>query len=305
MSWVPDPERGFAEVLRQAIERRGLGLERIRDHLELRGASISVAALSYWQSGRSRPERKSSLAALGHLESVLDLPAGTLHSALTAPTPRPRRTAVAQLDTLWPEGRAARVLQGLDTRWDADLDRISMHDMLEIGPDRRQRVLSVRQVMRARSDGPDRRVVLHSQKDRRAPLPAIRTLRGCRLGRTACDDEGGIIGAELVFLQPLRRGQTVLAEYEVVANGLGPLEDSYGRRLRLPAAEQLLQVSFDPAALPATCTAVSSDGQETQLLLDPAHSVHVVATPAGAGTTTIRWTWPATPPQVVGPGVNS
>ncbi len=295
MWWVPDPPVGFAEVLRQAIDRRGLPLERVRDHLDLRGASVSVATLSYWQSGRSRPERKSSLAALAHLETVLDLPPGTLRSALATPQPRRRRLVVTQLDSLWPEGRVARVLGGLDTRWDAELDRVSVHDLVEIGPDRRQRMLNVRQVMRARADGPDRRVVLHSQEDCHAPLPEIRALRGCRLGRTASDEEGGIIGAELLFLRPLRRGQTVLAEYEAVSDGMGPLEDSYGRRLRLPAGEHVLSVSFHPAALPASCTATSSGGRETRLVLDPAHCVHVVATPAAAGTTTIRWTWPSRP----------
>jgi hypothetical protein len=51
-----EPE--FAEVLREAIRARGLGLERIRERLLAHGVSVSMATLSYWQSGRSRPERR-------------------------------------------------------------------------------------------------------------------------------------------------------------------------------------------------------------------------------------------------------
>ena len=51
-------EREFADVLRAAIQARGLGLERIRERLLAHGVSVSMATLSYWQSGRSQPERR-------------------------------------------------------------------------------------------------------------------------------------------------------------------------------------------------------------------------------------------------------
>lgn len=78
----------FADVLRSAIAERGLGLERIREHLARHGVRVSLATLSYWQTGRSRPERRTSLAAVGHLEEVLGLPSGRLSSLLGPPRPR-------------------------------------------------------------------------------------------------------------------------------------------------------------------------------------------------------------------------
>ena len=42
------------------------------------GVRVSLATLSYWQSGRSRPERRESLIALQHLEDVLRVPRGSL-----------------------------------------------------------------------------------------------------------------------------------------------------------------------------------------------------------------------------------
>ncbi|PRX50171.1 hypothetical protein B0I33_102290 [Prauserella shujinwangii] len=68
----------FADALRAAIRARGLGLERIQYRLRLEGATVSMATLSHWQSGRRRPERRQSLVVLRHLEDVLELPRGSL-----------------------------------------------------------------------------------------------------------------------------------------------------------------------------------------------------------------------------------
>ncbi|MEU6645210.1 transcriptional regulator [Saccharomonospora sp. NPDC046836] len=68
----------FAAALRAAIRARGLGLERIQYRLRSRGAPVSLATLSHWQSGRCRPERAGSLAALRCLEEVLEVPQGAL-----------------------------------------------------------------------------------------------------------------------------------------------------------------------------------------------------------------------------------
>lgn len=283
---------GFAETLRAAIERRGLGLDRIREHLEARGVSVSAATLSYWQSGRSQPERRSSLAALPHLEGILGMEPGALRMVLPGPRDRQRRCPVEDLESVWPDLPHLRVLHQLDTRWDAELDRVSVHDVLEIGPDRRQRGLTVRQLLRARTDGPDRRVVLHVHEDPDARLPEIRPLHGCTLGQVVRDEAGGVVGAELLFHAPLVRGQTVLLEYELIAVPPGPFECDYQRRLRLPVRQYLLETVFHPAALPAGCEAMRGDDLQP-VLLDAEHRAHVVDTDGERGRTGIRWWWPS------------
>jgi hypothetical protein len=294
MSRVADASGSFAEVLRTAIEVRGLGLERIRERLETRGISVSVATLSYWQSGRSQPGRKQSLAAVPHLEELLDLDRGRLQRALTPPRERGRRCRVVDLDTVWPEPPQTQVLRSLDTRWDAELERVSLHDVVTMGPDRAQVSVQVRQVLRARSDGPDRRVVMHCLEDPQAGPPEIRALRGCRLGSIARDIPSGIVGGELVFLEPLRRGQTVMVDYEVLSEAPRPHEVRHTRRLRLPMRQYLLEIRFDPAALPAAAFHVR-DGKDCQPLeLDAEHSLHVVDTDCTAGITGVRWVWPET-----------
>ena len=56
--------------------------------------------------------------------------------------------------------------------------------------------------------------------------------------------------------------------------------------------QYLLEVRFQPDALPAAAFHVQ-DGKDCQRLgLDAEHSVHVVDTQRTAGTTGIRWDWP-------------
>ena len=87
----PARSDGFADALRAAIVERGLSLDRLRYHLRARGHELSIATLSYWQSGRSRPERASSLTALGALEDILLVPEGSL-LRLLPPTRTPVTT---------------------------------------------------------------------------------------------------------------------------------------------------------------------------------------------------------------------
>ncbi|QIK75978.1 XRE family transcriptional regulator [Nocardioides piscis] len=280
----------FADELRRAIDRRGLGLERIRDHLDQRGVVVSVATLSYWQSGRSLPGRKASIAAIPHLEEVLALSPGQLGNMLPLTRDRPRRCAAQDLRALWPEPPVAEVLEQLDTRWDLELDRVTLHDVVRLGADRRQARLTVRQVMRARCDGPDRRVVIHFQDDRGVAPPDFRAVQGCEVRRTVRSAEHGVAGAELVFHHPLSRGETVVVEYEVISSSPGPLESQYTRRLRMPMREYLLQVEFHPDALPHEVAAVTEETR-TVIGLDREHRAHLAHTDATPGTTGIRWDW--------------
>jgi hypothetical protein len=70
-------------------------LQRLRCKLAERGVAISSATLSYWQQGRSRPERPESLRALRELEVILNLPRNALFDLLEPPRARPACSAGA------------------------------------------------------------------------------------------------------------------------------------------------------------------------------------------------------------------
>ncbi|MFC7732668.1 hypothetical protein [Actinomadura keratinilytica] len=137
----------FAGALRQAIRGSGLTLERIRHRLACRGVSVSVATLSYWQRGRSRPRSRPVVAAL---EEILQVPAGTLTGLLDDP-PGPgsaagrgaagwgdRADRARAAADLWPDPELyARVVGQLDRSADHRLERLSAHDVYRLDAARR------------------------------------------------------------------------------------------------------------------------------------------------------------------------
>lgn len=288
----PDPP-AFADTLRAAIAARGLSLERIREHLARRGVSVSLATLSYWQTGRSRPERRASLVALGHLEQVLSLEPGALSELLIAPARRRREDNA--ISALWPVPAVIDDVVGeVDTRWDSRLTRISQHDHVTVGPERGERSFVSRQVLRAEEDGPDRWVVILHLDEHDRPLPLITPLRNCRLGRVVSRPGDGLLVAELLFRAPLRRGQTVITEHELRNHAPYPLATNYERKFRRPVHEYALEVTFDGAA-PRICTqyAQHADGtrQSHRVRPDEGNSVIGVALRFGPGCYGFEWSW--------------
>ncbi|WP_238174637.1 helix-turn-helix domain-containing protein [Kribbella kalugense] len=292
-------EREFADVLRAAIQARGLGLERIRERLLAQGVSVSLATLSYWQSGRSRPERRDSLAAVELLEAVLEVPNGTLSASLGPPRRRGRWLSTVpdrpELAAYWPRPDAVEeAVSGVDIRWDERLTRISQHDRVFIGPDRGERAYHSRQVLRAEADGPDRWVVIMHLDEHDRPLPEIRPLRHCRLGRTVRRPADGLLVAELLFDRPLRKGETVITEHELVNVPPYPPATNYERKFRLPVREFVLELCFEPGQVPASCVGFSQLDDEDELVrpVDVEAEVHGVVLNFGPGRYGFRWTWP-------------
>jgi transcriptional regulator with XRE-family HTH domain len=293
----------FSDALRAAIQAKGLSLDRIRHRLRVRGAPISITALSYWQSGRRRPERPDSMTALCHLEEVLDLPDGALSRLLGPPKPRGKgRQKVAP--TIQGIGRdnqrLAELLAGVDTSSDNGLSRISQHDRVEIAADGGTHRVRSRQVLRADRDGVDRWVLVYDTDAPGNPLPGVGALGSCKLGRVVTDPAGGLMVAELLFDRPLRRDESLVLEYELVHHDLPypASENTHFRRFRLPVCEYVLEVRFDARCRPARCEQFSAalDGDEhttsaQPVVVDTWGYAHAVALNFGPGIFGIRWEW--------------
>ncbi|MFB4310962.1 helix-turn-helix domain-containing protein [Actinomadura sp. GTD37] len=286
----------FAGALRQAVQASGLTLERIRHRLGRRGLTVSVATLSYWQRGRSRPRSRTVVAAL---EEILQVPAGGLTGLLDdpAPTAAPARTAAGRggpgagpgaadrsrtARDLWPDPERYACLVGqLDRSGDHRLERLSIHDVYRLDEARRSWTLSVRTVLRAAGDDIDRVVCVHQTAG--APEPgspetggasgdrpgrgaaALAAVRYCRPGRIRAED--GLMAFELVFDRVLAAGDTAVVEYELGPAGEPP-SDSYDRRFPHPVHDYVAIVQFDGGRLPARCygfTAESSHAPRRRL----------------------------------------
>ena len=296
----------FAGALRQAIQASGLTLERIRHRLAQRGLTVSVASLSYWQRGRSRPRSRAVVASL---EEVLGVPPGSLLDLLDAPVPGavtvrggfaagrgaagpPSRGGRAAGLELWPDpDRYARVVGQLDRSGDHRVERLSVHDFYRLGPDRRPRALAVREVLRATGDDVDRVVRVHSVEGAASgPRPELVGSRYCRLGRIRA--EGGLIGFELIFDRVLGAGDTVVIEYE-----LRRPAGMYERRFPSPVRDYLAVVQFHTEMLPARCYGFAREGGGAprrrlgELWIGASGSAHLALGDVRRGIVGIEWEW--------------
>lgn len=280
----------FAEALRTAITNRGLALERLREHLAQHGVSVSMATLSTWQTGRSRPERQKSLQAVVHLEHILQVPPGHLSELLGSPRSRGRwlRRAPEPMSAFWPDTSPVEdALQDLDTQWDDQLIRVSQQDFVTIGADRTERSFRSRQVLSASMNGPDRWVVIMHSDDYDRPLPAVRALKNCEIGRLVEDEARGFLVVELLFGRVLRKGESIVIEHELVNQDedLSPLAFSYERRFRLPTREYVLELTFEGAP-PASVVQLADNSP-----VEPSRTLLDVALDVPPGVRGFRWDW--------------
>ncbi|GAA4007040.1 hypothetical protein GCM10022247_31160 [Allokutzneria multivorans] len=291
----------FPAALRAVIQASGLSLDRVQYRLRARGASVSVATLSNWQSGRRQPEGDASFAVLANLEGVLGLAPSALRALVGPPRPRgryaPSTTSAPAIEEMWTaKDGLATLLSTVDTSSDALLTRLSQHDLVEVDASGAQRGVRVRQVLRADADGVDRWVVVYAPGHPLGEAAELVPLRHCALGRSAVDDTGLMV-AELLFEVPLARGETIMMEYDLVnpAGMSGHSSDVFTRKFRRPVRDYLAEVQFDPAAPPRRCTQISAPlEQPTQfrrraLTISPAGAVHAVGLDVGPGTFGIQW----------------
>ncbi|GLZ42692.1 XRE family transcriptional regulator [Actinokineospora sp. NBRC 105648] len=290
--------RSFDRVLRAAIQRSGLGLERIRYRLAQRGHRVSVAALSHWQSGTRRPERRESLAALGPLEEVLDLPVGALTLLLGPRRSRgPGRAGQRRLPaaSVWPsDPRILPLLRGVDAE-DEFLVRLSQHDLLRVGADGTERSLRVRLVLRAARSGVSRLPVAYALDQPHSQGPEIRPVRHCSVDSAEYLPDLGYLVASLAFDRELARGDVIMVEYEVRCPAVEVPTTFYERKLRFPVHEYFFEVSFDPQATPTRCAWRMTDDKGAtrggELRVDQSHCAQLAVSDAGPGLYALHWEW--------------
>lgn len=288
--------REFSVVLREAIQESGLTLESLRSRLAQRGLRVSVATLSYWQRGRSRPERADSLTAVAALEQILGLASGALTDLLKARRPRGQPGGgAARQGRLWSDPRPIpQPLAELDRSCEHRLEWLSVHDVVGIDAARRPRSLSVRKVLRASGDNADRVLAAHQVGEERPELSAVRY---CRRGRIRHDPDSGVLAFELFFERVLNRGETAVVEYELRFPERPAISRSYDRRFRNPVHEYLCIVQFHHDEIPARCyrnrreTFDAAPGDTVELWLGPSRSVHSVGADVDGGIIGVEWEW--------------
>ncbi|MEV6521241.1 hypothetical protein AB0M43_04755 [Longispora sp. NPDC051575] len=276
----------FHTALRWAIADRGLSLDRLRDRLTGAGLSVSVATLSNWQRGVSRPDRAESLRVLAELETVLRLPAGSLGRLLDEPAHQGRtRAAVPGTSPVV----AQRLRAALDAAAEPGLDVLAVQeDVTVLGPGHWHS--TVRVAVRARQAGVRRHVVLtHTQ----GSVPTVRAGRDCALGRERTDREAGLVATELVF-PALGRGE----EYALLYHVSGAVAEPY-HGMWLRAGQHFdMTLRFGPDTGVERAYRIwrldprSPHKDLTRLRLFDARRAHLIDHDVTPGFHGIRWCWP-------------
>ncbi|MFI5734085.1 XRE family transcriptional regulator [Kribbella sp. NPDC051587] len=291
----------FSAALHLAIEASGLRLEEIQARLAEQGIMVSQTTLAYWRRGRSRPERPASLLAVAALEGILRLPADALTAQLGPRRPRGRwldhAPGTMELAEVWSDSESLEsLLEAVNTPVHNILHRVSMHDLFVLGPDRGLVSLTTRAVVRATADKISRSVFAYHSDEDEGGLPTVHPVRNCRIGRTRSDPDERFLVAELIFDRVLGTGETAAIEYEM-RFGPDAFSDHYHRAFPAETGDYLLQVQFDPAALPARCFRYSRrrenapDQGVREVWVGSTYGVHVVDRDIAPGLVGLRWEW--------------
>jgi hypothetical protein len=290
----------FSAALHLAIEDRGIRPEEIQERLSAAGVNVSLATLSYWRRGRSRPERPESMKAVRLIEQILSLPAESLITQLGPRRPRGRwlnqPPGTIDIDRLFEHAASiSKIMSELDRWMYHELTRISLHDLYQVGAERRERGLISRQVLRANVDRVSRTVGIFRTDDLGAPI-GVHARRNCRVGRVRSDPAFGILAAEIIFDRMLSQGDTAVIEYEF-ESGSTVATDDYYRGFSVPVGEYVLQVQFDRDAVPARCYRFERRGLHApdqgvrEVWIGSTHGAHLVSADVPPGIVGMRWEW--------------
>lgn len=202
-------DRSFGVELHRAIVRSGMTLAQVREALAERGVKVSLASLSYWQSGRSLPTRGRSLEAVRELEGVFGMSAGSLHSRLPLDAAT-RWDPVSHV----PYTDQVQELLSLMDLWPIDRYRtIGLREHVTVSPDLLGQDETTEQLIRAKHDGLTKMALVLRLNFVDDPRPLITALAGCTLGRVVDLDEDGLLAAEIVFDRRIDEGEYHLFSY--------------------------------------------------------------------------------------------
>ncbi|MEV7084941.1 XRE family transcriptional regulator [Streptomyces sp. NPDC093085] len=292
----------FAEVFQRAVKRRGLSLERVRSRLAEQGLPISLTTLSYWQRGRSEPERAESLRAVDALETILELPPGALRSLIGPYRPRGRVAPPAHdlrsSHRVFGENSLAERILGPDfARLNEAISTLSIRETVTIDARRRLRSIAVQQVLRAAREDADRLTAVHTVD---SGARAVHTTVRCGIaGPVRFLPEVSTVVLDIEFGRELAKNETVVIDYTLTVDPGDGTDDHYQRATRVRLRDYLLHVYFHPDALPAVCHRYYREHSEAEMsynhrvALDASHTVHSAPGRCPAGIYGISWEWPS------------
>lgn len=207
----------FSLRLSQAIAERGSTLQGLQARLEQAGFKVSMATLSYWSTGRSRPRRRSSQPVVVELERLLGTERGWLTSTLRSETSQ--RELAAGILGLPDEQR--RLLMDPDlppsSVWQ---DECVVHQLV-VDVRGREKEYTTRSVVRALANDVDAwTMAVTAEPGSRVEIEPLENLELRRADQT----EDGLFLAVLALPRPMQAGELVMAAHRTLVHD-GPRLD--------------------------------------------------------------------------------
>ncbi|WP_411071732.1 hypothetical protein [Streptomyces sp. cmx-4-25] len=293
-----DPDTTFAAVFKEALRRRGLPLDRVRDHLESSGITLSLATLSYWQSGRSLPEKPQSLRAVDVLEPFLDLPSGTLRSLLRR-RPRgwvPQHDPAAVRGVYGEDSDLEKILGDAFPYFNAGLRRLVVHETVRVNEHRLVAEIRVTVAVRAVRDDARHLTVVHTLESAKADTVDLTVPHGPPPHIRRRPELNCVI-AEIPLGRRLARNETAVIEYTLRSTATTGVSHRYERRVTTPLQSYLLHVRFHPSAVPSKCwhyycRQLGTEPRSRQLApLDDFRATHLLPVKCAPGVHGVEWLW--------------
>ncbi|MFD9893067.1 hypothetical protein ACFWY9_27300 [Amycolatopsis sp. NPDC059027] len=290
----------FGHAFACAAAHRGLSLRQLRHRLAARDVALSAVTLSYWQTGRSLPEREESLHAVTVLEEILELPKGALLACLGAKRPRgrgvPSCRGARRLHRAWDyPAFLPPLLREFDSAALDSVYRVGLHDTVYLDADRRLSRIVVRMLVEARRDAA-KTVLTTSRSGRGLEPPSVLLARRCRVATAKALPEEGFALTELAFDRALDVGGRAVVEYTEDYSSRA-VATHHHRRIAERIRDYRVSVVFHRDAPPRSCATWRTrfpDGRRLGLAPVPVGEDATVVVLAGAvapGIHGLSWAW--------------
>lgn len=285
----------FHAAFRDAINARRLSLARLHEMLRARGNGVSMATLSYWRSGRRRPEGVQSLTALTDIEVILDVPPGTL-TGLIGSTNRtgPVGPNLFPLDEQELEQAVIEAFAAMGAEYPDTSRELTTHSITDVDEHGNVAHCATRSIIQSTVGTVVSIPFLQLTPGEPTPAPIIEAVSGGRVAMRYSHPSGEVHGALFELDVPLTAPDTAVVEWSVdFPPGYPPQRDS-GHAVAMKCRELLVWTRFHVDAVPDfieeridTPAGVST----TELDLGGRTSVHQIRRAFGPGAVGIAWTY--------------
>lgn len=285
----PSGRDALAAALHAAIARRGVTLVWLKERLSERGSPVSLTTLSYWRSGRRRPEGTSSLTALEEIEDLLGLVPGEL---LDLVGDHRRTVPVGEPASFHDDGLLTAVhetLHELGTSAVRNLRDLSATVVVDVDAEGRLRRRHTRILVQATSG-----TITDIPYTDSSPEPTDLSMEivagaGVRVGRRHDHPGGRVFGVVFELEEPLTAPDTAILDWCTELPEGFPTIREVAHGVARKNRETLIWVRFAPEAPPDWVEEFSDDGSPPVLREVSRSSVHSVRRGFGPGSFGLRW----------------